>query len=1642
MALVDSAPPSSTSAPPSPLDSPALPVEHRSNGLESLAQGAKATSHLDQLQHPATVNGDSPHPDGTLAETPPAAPAHDSSSAGLPAVHEELADHDHDAYVSSAGIDIPPPRDGARLAPPSPNPYGEPTPPAHTIELPISPLAVQAELPPPSTFDHATSPLPDLTRSPASPTSPASPPPLFTLRTHPADLVSTSNPDPHGSSVPSTPISPSGGDAGHDDELGSLPSFTRGGSTSVGGYGEYSADSPRTESGTAEGSGTLESEGTASVNGGTVGHGSSGGTDAGHTPRWSDWNGRGDEREAAGRSVGGTSGAAPPPVGFAPSASSFAGPGPSSSVSRSNSLRQAQPHSSPSASHGRSYSVATPQSTPPPAFSSSYRDSPHLARVPGSPSSTLVERRDSEHRRRSSSSGGQAQPGAASLGPSGGVNGVSGGAHLQRDASMRSSATAGGHERGASQPPSRTGSVSGAGRSAAMAAAAAATATAAASGSGSVAQKGDGVSRRESTRERERPVEGSSRSRRALGEWQLTKTLGAGSMGKVKLGVSQVSGEKVAIKIIPRFTSTAAAHRQVDQARHDQQVAVDAVAAAAAKKAEPSASFVAKAAQKDQSKEVRTVREGSLCLLLHHPYICGMREMMIYPHHYYFVQEYVNGGQMLDYIISHGRLRERSARKFARQIGSALEYCHANSIVHRDLKIENILISKTGNIKIIDFGLSNLYSPVSHLSTFCGSLYFAAPELLNAKPYTGPEVDVWSFGIVLYVLVCGKVPFDDQSMPALHAKIKRGQVEYPTWLSAECKHLLSRMLVTVPAQRATLTEVLNHPWIVKGFTSAPAAHIPTRVPLRLGELDDEVIRGMTGFEFGTEAEISARLTDVVQSELYRQAVRNWEVRGGSAGSGYGASGEGSSGASDSDKERPAMRVDGKDMKRTPTANKRFSGLGFYGKKLTSGFNAAFAGATTAPPRASDEQEALGGAQGGSYGVNGAFAAGNGTAPRPEQLDPTRGFHPLISIYYLVKEKIERERIWGPGVFASSTLSLTGPPPPPAPAQAYQAGSSAPLSPATQVDSRPPMPTPPMPLTPQPRQRATGDEYAPVPATAPARAAGFDLSQPSSASKRSSYIAGSPAPTPSSRPSAAQGEYEAPVSPSPRERKSSTNRMSLMLGSSAADRERERVAEIAAAGDDVPLAQAASGSSPGPFARRFGSLLGRSSSVSTSPDGGSYGKGHRQRASIATVGHKSGNKTAASTLPLVVETGNSPSSTLRPPATPTPTGRLPSSGSEVPLASPPDGKPVARASTVGDISPSSRHARGVSMAAGASSPLSQSVASSGGGAASESASLGRASGNAGFFERRRQGSVGGGGSTRPPRPRTQNDIAGMFEEEEELAAGGGSGGADEAASAAAGRRASAAPEASTSAHQDTSAFGPSRSNDKASSSDKGEGAKPVWLKGLFSVSTTTTKPIHTLRADLIQVLDRLGVQHRDVKNGFECAHVPSIDLSTVPGAGGAAGAGAGKGKRDTLKRRASKLLLSHGSGQAGDKQPSPTGGAAESQQSLPTSTNEPRGSDRASSSSFHQPLPSTATAAGAAPSSQPGSASTSPQQVDVSQFGGTSSSAANSDMIVRFEIFLIKMPLLPGIHGLQFRRIGGSTWQYQVLARRVLQELKL
>ena len=336
---------------------------------------------------------------------------------------------------------------------------------------------------------------------------------------------------------------------------------------------------------------------------------------------------------------------------------------------------------------------------------------------------------------------------------------------------------------------------------------------------------------------------------------------------------------------------------------------------------------------------------------------------------------------------------------------------------------------------------------MSHLSTFCGSLYFAAPELLNAKVYTGPEVDVWSFGVVLYVLVCGKVPFDDQSMPALHAKIKRGLVEYPVWLSAgmsppskiskfneltsdtECKHLLSRMLVTNPAARAQLPEVLSHPWMVRGFPGPPDSHLIHREPLRTDELDRQVIRGMKGFEFGSEDDIERRLIQVLESDAYVRAVQAWERKRDGGRNGHSRWGAGESVSNSS----LALSFDGnhKDAPSSPTVkqkSRRFSGFDFYRRKLFS--------PASSPPNSPLSGNSPPNSQ--SHLNNLAFGDAN-----REFIDPTRGFHPLISMYYLAREKLERERVYGPGLFASSQLSIQDnlPPAEPTPTDASVPPSS-------------------------------------------------------------------------------------------------------------------------------------------------------------------------------------------------------------------------------------------------------------------------------------------------------------------------------------------------------------------------------------------------------------------------------------------------------------------------------------------------------------------------------------------------------------------------------------------------------------------------
>ena len=155
-----------------------------------------------------------------------------------------------------------------------------------------------------------------------------------------------------------------------------------------------------------------------------------------------------------------------------------------------------------------------------------------------------------------------------------------------------------------------------------------------------------------------------------LGDYMLGRTIGAGSMGKVKFGYCKTDGQKVAVKIVPRNTSLNAVKQSRGKSKHSGLPMTEDELEATMNRAKA----------KDFSKEVRVIREASLQMLLRHPYVCRMREFITHPNHHYMVFEHINGGQMLDYIISHGRLRERSARNFARQIGSALQYCHANNI--------------------------------------------------------------------------------------------------------------------------------------------------------------------------------------------------------------------------------------------------------------------------------------------------------------------------------------------------------------------------------------------------------------------------------------------------------------------------------------------------------------------------------------------------------------------------------------------------------------------------------------------------------------------------------------------------------------------------------------------------------------------------------------------------------------------------------------------------------------------------------------------------------------------------------------------------------------------------------------------------
>ncbi|XP_064591113.1 5'-AMP-activated protein kinase catalytic subunit alpha-1-like isoform X4 [Zonotrichia leucophrys gambelii] len=203
------------------------------------------------------------------------------------------------------------------------------------------------------------------------------------------------------------------------------------------------------------------------------------------------------------------------------------------------------------------------------------------------------------------------------------------------------------------------------------------------------------------------------------------------------------------------------------------------------------------------------------------------------------VMEYVSGGELFDYICKNGRLDEKESRHLFQQILSGVDYCHRHMVVHRDLKPENVLLDAHMNAKIADFGLSNMMSDGEFLRTSCGSPNYAAPEVISGRLYAGPEVDIWSSGVILYALLCGTLPFDDDHVPTLFKKICDGIFYTPQYLNPSVSSLLKHMLQVDPMKRATIRNIREHEWFKQDL---PKYLFPEDLSYSSTMIDDEALK--------------------------------------------------------------------------------------------------------------------------------------------------------------------------------------------------------------------------------------------------------------------------------------------------------------------------------------------------------------------------------------------------------------------------------------------------------------------------------------------------------------------------------------------------------------------------------------------------------------------------------------------------------------------------------------------------------------------------------------------------------------------------------------------------------------------------------
>lgn len=262
-----------------------------------------------------------------------------------------------------------------------------------------------------------------------------------------------------------------------------------------------------------------------------------------------------------------------------------------------------------------------------------------------------------------------------------------------------------------------------------------------------------------------------------FGKYELGKLLGCGAFAKVYHGRNVGTGQSVAIKAV-------------------------------SKQKIMKGGFTA-----------HVTREISIMRRLRHPHIVKLHEVLATKSKIYFVMEFAKGGELFGKILK-GRFSEDLSRRYFQQLITAVGYCHDRGVFHRDLKPENLLLDENWNLKVSDFGLSAVTEqvrPDGLLHTLCGTPAYVAPEILAKKGYDGAKVDIWSCGVILFVLIAGYLPFNDTNLMVMYRKIYKGEYRCPKWTSPDLKRLLSRLLDANPETRITMNEILRDPWFENDF---------------------------------------------------------------------------------------------------------------------------------------------------------------------------------------------------------------------------------------------------------------------------------------------------------------------------------------------------------------------------------------------------------------------------------------------------------------------------------------------------------------------------------------------------------------------------------------------------------------------------------------------------------------------------------------------------------------------------------------------------------------------------------------------------------------------------------------------------------